>query len=66
MTENRAQPLTGTEQRLSLAPCTHRQREFIGSDHGATFHRCLLCSAVLISQEGRLWVLAAKAQPPTT
>ena len=35
MTGNRAQPLTGTGHRLALAPCVHRQREYVGSDGGA-------------------------------
>ena len=56
MTENRAQKLTGAEQRLGIAPCLHPQREFVGSDHDALFQRCLLCNSVLVSQNGRLWV----------
>ena len=68
MTGNRAQPLTGTGHRLALAPCVHRQREYVGSDGGALFHRCLLCNAVLVAQSGRLWVLpgmgAAVSAPP--
>ena len=62
MTENRAQPLTGTEQKLTLAACLHRQREFVGSNRGALFQRCLLCNSVLVSQSGRVWVFAGKPQ----
>ena len=57
MTQNRSQPLTGSEHRLALAPCLHRQREYVGSSHGAVYHRCLLCDAVLVAQDGRVWVL---------
>jgi hypothetical protein len=62
MTENRAQPLTGTEQQLTVAPCLHRQREFVGSNHGALFQRCLFCNSVLVSQSGRVWVFPPKPQ----
>lgn len=61
-----AQPLTGAEERLTLAPCLHRQREFVGSDHGAIFQRCLLCNSVLVSQSGRLWVFPATPQAAAT
>jgi len=61
MTGNRARPLT--ETRLALAPCLHRQREFVGSNQGAIFHRCLLCNAVLVAQNGRFWVLPGMTQP---
>lgn len=62
MTQNHAQPLTGTEQQLTPTFCMHRQTEFIGANQGAHFHRCMLCSSVLVSQYGRLWVLPALAQ----
>jgi len=58
MTENE-HPLTGTERRLTLDPCLHRQREIVGSNHGALFQRCVLCNSVLVSQSGRVWVFPA-------
>jgi hypothetical protein len=39
--------------------CRHPQREFLGTDQGATFHRCLRCEAIIISQGRRYWVLHA-------
>jgi hypothetical protein len=39
--------------------CRHPQREFLGTDQGATFHRCLRCEAIIISQGTRQWVLHA-------
>ena len=36
----------------------HTQREYLGSDNGAVFQRCLRCATVLVSQNGRTWVLA--------
>jgi hypothetical protein len=62
MTQNRAQPLTDAGHRLALAPCLHRQREYLGSNQGAVFQRCLLCDAVLVMQNGRLWVLPGMSQ----
>ena len=65
MTENRAEKLTGTEQRLGIAACLHPQREFVGSDHDALFQRCLMCNSVLVSQSGRLWVFPPAPQKAT-
>ena len=58
MPENLAHKLTA-EQRRTPARCDHPQREYLGSDNGAAFHRCLRCATVLISQDGRIWALPA-------
>ena len=37
--------------------CAHLQREFLGSDQGANFHRCLRCRTVIVTQGHNVWMV---------
>lgn len=50
--------LTGTGP-VQTPLCQHRQREFLGSDQGANFHRCLRCGTVIVTYGKCVWMLPA-------
>jgi hypothetical protein len=37
-------------------PCSHPATDFLGTNQGAVFYRCQCCGAILVRQEGRVWV----------
>lgn len=37
--------------------CSHPSTDFLGTNHGAGFFRCQRCGAILVRQDGRVWVL---------
>ncbi len=41
--------------------CPHRHREYLGSDQGASFHRCLRCRTVIVTQGRSVWFVPASS-----
>jgi hypothetical protein len=46
-------------------PCSHAATDFLGANHGARFFRCQRCGAVLVRQEGRVWVVPPRMPAPS-
>jgi hypothetical protein len=45
--------------------CRHPATEYLGTNQSAEFLRCELCSAVLVRQGDRLWIVPPKSAPET-
>jgi len=45
--------------------CQHPATEHLGTNQRAEFLRCELCSAVLVRQGNRLWIVPPRSAPET-
>jgi hypothetical protein len=45
--------------------CRHPAMEHLGTNQGTEFLRCELCSAVLVRQGDRLWIVPPRSAPET-
>jgi len=45
--------------------CRHPATEYLGTNQRAEFLRCELCSAVLVRQDDRLWIVPPRSSPET-
>jgi hypothetical protein len=45
--------------------CRHPATEYLGTNERAEFLRCELCSAVLVRQGSRLWIVPPRSAPET-
>jgi len=45
--------------------CRHPETEHLGVNQRAEFLRCELCSAVLVRQGDRLWIVPPRSAPET-
>jgi len=52
--------LDGRRVRVDAGPgdaCSHPSMDFLGTNQGARFFRCQRCGAVLVRQDGRVWIV---------
>ena len=50
-------------ERANDEDCRHPATEYLGTNQRAEFLRCELCSAVLVRQGDRLWIVPPKSSP---